>query len=241
MLEVQGISVFYGDARALEAVHVQVAPGEVVGIVGPNGAGKSTLVKSIMGLVPVRSGSIQLGGTDITNWPPHHIARLGVALVPEGRRVFPWMSVRENLEMGAYPPAARQRLRDSLEAVYALFPRLRERQGQLAGTLSGGEQEMLVIARALMACPRILLLDEPSLGLSPMVAATVFEVIRTLQGQGLGILLVEQNVRKTLEVASRVYVLERGRVVKAGPAHELAQDEDIQRAYLGLETASAGG
>ena len=232
MLEVHGIDVYYGDAQALWDVSLQVGSDEIVSIVGPNGAGKTTLVKAIAGILKPRRGQVRFNGTDLTAIPPYEVCRHGVALVPEGRRIFPRLTVRENLEIGAYAPDARSRLVESMESVFAIFPRLRERIGQLAGTLSGGEQQMLAIGRALMAKPKLLLMDEPSLGLAPLVVSAIFDIIRTLNAEGIAVLLVEQHVAKALAVAHRAYILEEGRIVAHGTPSELLNDTQIKRAYL---------
>jgi len=232
MLEVSGIDVFYGDAQALWGVSLGVRRGEVVAIVGPNGAGKTTLVKTIAGLMRPRRGQVLLDGQELSALAPHEVCRHGVALVPEGRRVFPKLTVRENLELGAYERAARSRLKQSMEEVFSLFPRLRERAGQLAGTLSGGEQQMLAIGRALMARPRLLLLDEPSLGLAPIVVDSIFETIRQLNATGLSVVLVEQHVAKALAVAHRAYILAEGRIVTSGTPAQLLNDTQVKQVYL---------
>jgi len=234
VLEVRDLDVFYGEARALEAVSIDVADGEIVCIVGPNGAGKSTLVNTIAGLHRGRAGRISMAGTDITRVPAHRVCRHGLAIVPEGRRIFPEMSVAENLALGAYRPEARQARGEALRWVHELFPRLRERAGQRAGSLSGGEQQMLAIGRALMAAPRLLLMDEPSLGLAPVIVDEVFGVIRTINASGVSVLLVEQNVQRALELSSRGYLLSEGRVVLEGPSPELLSSGEVRRSVLGV-------
>ena len=233
MLEVDGISVFYGDVQVLWDVSLSVEEGEVVSLIGANGAGKTTFLKTLAGLLQPATGGIRLGGTNLTQ-RPHQIVGQGVALVPEGRHLWPRMTVRENLTLGAYPARARPSRHDSLKWVLELFPRLSERQGQLAGTLSGGEQQMAAIGRALMACPKLLLLDEPSLGLAPVVVQEVFTVIRRISQEGVTILLVEQNLHQALALAQRGYVLETGKIVKTGKSDQLAADENIRASYLGL-------
>jgi branched-chain amino acid transport system ATP-binding protein len=234
MLEVSGLDVFYGEARALWTVGLTVADGEIVSVVGPNGAGKSTLVNAIAGLHrPVR-GRIGIDGVDVAGIAPHRVCSYGVATVPEGRRVFAHMSVYDNLCLGAYRRAARSGYRDELSRVYDLFPRLRERTGQLAGSLSGGEQQMLAIGRALMASPRLLLLDEPSLGLAPVVVDEVFAAVAAINASGVSVLLVEQDVERALDMAGRAYLLVEGRVVTEGTSEQLRSSADVRRSVLGL-------
>jgi branched-chain amino acid transport system ATP-binding protein len=234
MLEVTDLDVFYGDAQALWGVSVSIGEAEVVSIVGSNGAGKSTLINALMGILPARRGRIMLRGTDIIDLPGYRVCRLGVAIVPEGRRLFPALTVADNLDVGAFNAEARSRRVESLERVHALFPRLSERRGQLAGSLSGGEQQMLAIGRALMASPRLLLMDEPSLGLAPVVVDEVFDVIETVREGGVSVLLVEQNVTRALEISSRAYLLAEGRIVMEGDAAALAENPEIRRALLGV-------
>ncbi len=234
MLEVDDLDVYYGDAQALWEVSVRVGEGEVVSIVGSNGAGKSTLVGAIMGILPARRGSIVLDGSDITDVPGHRVCRSGVAIVPEGRRLFPRLSVADNLDLGAFNVEARPHHRETLEQVQALFPRLAERPDQLAGSLSGGEQQMLAIGRALMARPRLLLMDEPSLGLAPVIVDEVFGVIETVRAAGVSVLLVEQNVARALEISSRAYLLSEGRIVMEGEAATLAGSPEVRQAVLGV-------
>jgi len=234
MLEVSGIDVFYGDAQALHQLGIQVHHGEVVTLVGSNGAGKTTTLRAISGLLPVARGDIVFEGRSLVRLPAHRRAELGIASVPEGRELWPQLTVRENLELGAYGKAARRHLSDSLERVHALFPRVEERSGQLAGSMSGGEQQMVAIARALMSRPRLLMLDEPSLGLAPVIVSQVFATIRRLHQEGLTILLVEQNLKKALEVADRGYVVETGRIAMEGAAGQLLDNPDIRSAYLGV-------
>jgi branched-chain amino acid transport system ATP-binding protein len=233
MLETASLCIAYGDATAVWNASLTVGAGELVAVVGPNGAGKTTLINAIAGILPVRSGTLTLDGHDLTRVPPHGVCGQGVALVPEGRRLFTRMTVEENLEMGAYTPAARRRRAESLERVYETFPLLRARRQQLAGTLSGGQQQMVAIGRALMACPRLLLLDEPSLGLAPTVVDQLFGVIADIHRTGVAVLLVEQNVARALAIASRAYVLEEGRTVAEGPPGELLARTDVREAYLG--------
>lgn len=234
MLQVSEIDVFYGDAQALWSVSIEVGEGEVVSVVGPNGAGKSTLVNSIAGILRPRSGRIVVDGVDITNVPTHRTCRAGVAIVPEGRRLFPAMTVRDNLDLGAYHPEARTRREETIEWVYSLFPRLADRSTQVAGSLSGGEQQMAAIGRALMARPRLLLMDEPSLGLAPVIVDEVFDVIGDVCAQGVSVVLVEQNVQRALEISSRAYLLAEGHIVLHGPAAELARDPMLRSSVLGV-------
>ena len=234
MLEVHDLQVRYGAAPALWGVSLGVKAGELLSIVGPNGAGKTTLINAIAGIQRTHAGRIVFEGADITRLAPHRFCEAGIAVVPEGRRLFTGMSVRENLELGSYLPAARAHRAQSLEAAIALFPVLREKLNSLAGELSGGQQQMVAIARALMARPRLLLLDEPSLGLAPVIVNDMLAAIRRIHAEGMAVLLVEQNVAMAMQLADRAYVLEEGRIVAEGtPAHLLAQPE-IQRAYLGI-------
>jgi len=234
MLKVEGLTVAYGAVRALHGLSLQVGQGEVVALLGPNGAGKSSTLAALMGLVPPSGGTILLEGQPIQGLPPERIVRRGMTLTPEGRRVFARLSVAENLTLGGSIRRSGAALRQTLEEVFALFPVLAERQRQLAGSLSGGEQQQLAIARSLMSAPRLLLLDEPSLGLAPQIVDTIFELVATLHARGLTILLVEQNVDLSLEVADRGYVLVGGELVLSGTAAELAGSDAVQRAYLGL-------
>jgi branched-chain amino acid transport system ATP-binding protein len=232
MLEVRDLHVAYGDIPALKGVSLAVAKGEIVALLGNNGAGKTTTLKTISGLLVPAAGEVTLDGESVGGMPPHLIVRKGIAHVPEGRRVFNRLTVSENLAMGAYARSDAGIATD-LERVYRLFPRLKERQAQIAGTLSGGEQQMLAIGRALMENPRLLLLDEPSMGLAPVLVEQIFETIQDINRQGTTILLVEQNASLALAVAGRAYVLETGAVVLSGAATELAQNQDVRRAYLG--------
>ena len=233
MLEINDLQVAYGAAPALWGVSLQLKAGELLSVVGPNGAGKTTLVNTIAGILRARSGRIVLDGRDITAWPAHRFCEAGIAVVPEGRRLFVGMTVLENLELGSLLPAAKAQRQASLDAVLALFPALRAKLGSAAGELSGGQQQMVAIARALMARPRLLLLDEPSLGLSPLIVHEMFGAIRRVNQEGMSVLLVEQNVAMAMQVATRAYVLEEGRVVAEGTPHTLMQRPEIQRAYLG--------
>jgi branched-chain amino acid transport system ATP-binding protein len=234
MLQVSGLQVAYGDVQALWGVDFEVPAGRIVALLGANGAGKTTTLRTISGLIRPRAGRIHFDGREVGRLAPHAIVALGLAHIPEGRRLWPGMTVRENLELGAFPARARPHRGASLEWVLRLFPRLAERPAQLAGTLSGGEQQMLAIGRALMARPRLLMLDEPSLGLAPLVVAELFGIIRTVNAEGVTVLLVEQNVHQALGIADHGFVLETGRVVTAGAARTLLDDPYIKEAYLGL-------
>ena len=240
MLEVRGLSAGYGSAPALWDVSLSVADGELACVVGPNGAGKTTLINAIAGLNPVRRGRIAIDGRDLAKLPPHRFCEAGIALVPEGRRLFTGMTVRENLELGSYLPAARAARADSLERVCALFPVVRDTLHRIAGTLSGGQQQMVAIGRALMARPKLLLLDEPSLGLAPLVVTDLFGAIGAINAAGTAVLLVEQNVAMALGIARRAYVLDEGRVVAEGSPEILAADPALRRAYLGIIAPSVG-
>ena len=234
MLEVQNIKVSYGAAPAISGVSLIVEEKDLVVVVGPNGAGKTTLVNALAGLHPIDSGSLSMAGRDLSRLSAHRYCDEGIALVPEGRRLFTGLSVKENLELGSYRSGARALRAESMKAVCAIFPVLQQRLDAPAGTLSGGQQQMLAIARALMARPRLLLLDEPSLGLAPTIVLELFRVIRQINSRGVAVLLVEQNVASALEIARRAYVLEEGRIVAQGAPRELTAQPHIQRAYLGL-------
>lgn len=234
LLELREVSSGYGEVQVLWGVSASLEEGQLTALVGANGAGKTTLLRTLMGLNRPWSGSIWFDGRDITHLPPHAKAELGLVLVPEGRQLFTDMSVAENLEMGATPRRARPHLRRNLERVFTMFPRLKERAGQKAGTLSGGEQQMLAVARGLMAEPRVLMLDELSLGLAPVLALELYESLVELKKSGLTMLLVEQNVQMALAVSDRGYVLAQGRVVQEGDSQSLLKDEHIRKAYLGL-------
>ncbi|WJR80500.1 ABC transporter ATP-binding protein [Bradyrhizobium sp. NP1] len=234
MLELKGISARYGSVPAISNVSIEIGEGEAVGLLGANGAGKSTTLRAISGLVKLTSGTATFAGTDLTSLPPHRIPELGIAHVPEGRQVFPEMTVQENLEIGAYVPKAKADRASSMELVYAIFPRLAERRRQLAGTMSGGEQQMLAVGRGLMLKPRLLMLDEPSLGLAPVMTDVTFEKIGEIHKMGTAILLVEQNVSRALSLVSRAYVLESGNVIMQGTSIELANNRQVQSAYLGI-------
>jgi branched-chain amino acid transport system ATP-binding protein len=234
LLRLDGIDAFYGDLQALADVSLEVSDGEIVALVGANAAGKSTTLRVISGLVNPRRGRVLLDGDDLTGLPAHERVDRGIVQVPEGRRLFPFMTVAENLLLGAHAGRARAERERTLAHVYGLFPVLGERRTQLAGSLSGGEQQMCAIGRALMARPTILMLDEPTLGLAPVLVARIFETVRTINSQGVTVLLVEQNVRQALTLAHRACVLESGRLVLEGPARELLGDDRLKRAYLGL-------
>jgi len=239
MLEVADVATAYGKIEALKGVSLSAERGRITCLLGPNGAGKTTLMYTIAGILQPRRGSIRLDGEEIAGLASSRIVARGLALVPENRLVFPQMSVRENLQAGAYQRRDRAAVAEDIERMYARFPRLQERREQLAGTLSGGEQQMLAVARALMSRPRILLMDEPSLGLAPMIVEEVFSIIRALNGDGVTIFLVEQNAHMALKVANHFYLMEQGRVTFSGEPGKLAEDEVIQRAYLGTKRAGA--
>jgi len=234
MLDVHGLEVWYGAAPALWGVSLTLRAGELLAVVGPNGAGKTTLINALCGIERARAGRIVVDGTDVTRWPSHRFCAAGIAIVPEGRRLFTAMTVRENLELGSYLPRARAERADSLAAALELFPALGEKLASPAGELSGGQQQMVAIARALMARPRLLLLDEPSLGLSPLIVADMFDAVRRINAQGVSVLLVEQNVEVALSLSDRAYVLEEGRIVAEGEPDDLLARPEIQRAYLGV-------
>ena len=232
MLEVEHINVYYGAIHAVKDISFHVEEGEVVTLIGANGAGKSTILKTVSGLLHSRTGAVTFLGKKLSGIPAHKVVGMGLAQVPEGRQVFLQMTVEENLEMGAYTRPNGE-VAGSIEQVYAQFPRLKERRKQIAGTLSGGEQQMLAMGRALMSKPRLMMLDEPSMGLAPILVEQIFEIIQDLHRSGTTILLVEQNAQMALSVADRGYVLETGRIVKTAPARDLLEDEDVKRAYLG--------
>lgn len=234
MLEVNNINAFYGNVQVLWDVSLKVNQGEIVALIGANGAGKSTLVHAITGLMPIASGSIKFLDKQIDRLPPHIITELGISHIPEGRKLFTEMSVHENLELGAYSKPAWKKKQETLERVYSTFPRLKEREKQLARTLSGGEQQMVAMGRGLMSIPKLCIIDEPSNGLAPLVVMEVFKIVQALRDQGITILLIEQNVRHTLEISDRAYVLENGRVVMEGDCATCLASEHIKKAYLGL-------
>jgi branched-chain amino acid transport system ATP-binding protein len=235
MLEIDGVETYYGRVRALTDLGLSVDRGEIVALIGSNGAGKTTTLRTISGLISPASGSIRFEGEDITGVPAAKRVELGICHVPEGRRLFSRMTVQDNLTLGAYSRRdGKAEVEQDRERVFVLFPRLKERQAQIAGTLSGGEQQMLAIGRGLMSRPRVLMMDEPSLGLAPILVETIFQIVAEINQQGIPILLVEQNAHKALEVAHRAYVLETGSIVKTGSGQELLQSEDVARAYLGI-------
>jgi branched-chain amino acid transport system ATP-binding protein len=234
LLELAGVDVAYGDLPALRGVDLAVEAGETLSVVGANGAGKTTLLRTISGLLRPRRGEVRFEGERIDRLPCHRVVERGVVHVPEGRKIFPSLVVRENLELGSYTRAAKPRRAESLARVFALFPRLRERAAQAAGTLSGGEQQMLAIGRALMSCPKLLMLDEPSLGLAPLIVKEIFSTIAAINRDGTTVLLVEQNTRQALALSRRGYVLENGRVALVGTGAELLGNEHVKRAYLGM-------
>ncbi len=240
ILQVEGLDLFYGDAQALDGISLGAQEGELVAIVGANGAGKSSLIRTIAGMEKPRAGRISFRGRDITGLPSHRICDLGIGQVAEGRQIFPSLTVEENLEMGALLPRARSAMAESKARVFAMFPRLAERRGQAAGTMSGGEQQMLAIGRCLMSRPELIMFDEPSLGLAPALVAELFRTVRTLNEEGMTVLLVEQNVFASLKLAARAYVLENGRIVMTGTGPELLADDRVRQFYLGVE-AGAGG
>ena len=234
MLKIKNLTGGYDKTIVLRDVSIELNEGEFVGVVGANGGGKSTLLRLISGLATISSGSIECMGTDLTNKTPYEIVDIGVVHVPEGRGIFPYMSVKDNLLVGSYTNRAKTKRKESIEFVLDFFPKLEQRLNQMAGTLSGGEQQMLAVARALMSCPRVLMLDEPSLGLAPKVVMELFEKMIELNRKGLTILLVEQNVKRCLELVQRAYVIENGSVIKSGVGKELLGSEDIKKAYLGI-------
>lgn len=233
LLEVKDLSVYYGVIQALKGISFEVNKGEIVTLIGANGAGKTTTMQSIMGLIPAKSGTVTYNGTDITKVPCHKIVHMGLAQVPEGRRVFQELTVYENLLMGAYVEKDMRKIKQDIEEIYTWFPRLGERKNQIAGTLSGGEQQMLAMGRAMMSHPDLLMLDEPSMGLSPLLVDQVFDIIKDFHRRGTTVLLVEQNAGKSLVISNRAYVLENGRIVLSGTGQELLQSEEVKKAYLG--------
>jgi branched-chain amino acid transport system ATP-binding protein len=234
MLTLERVAAGYGSFQALFDVSLEVQPGEAVAVIGPNGAGKTTLLRVISKLIEVSGGEVRMDGQRLNEVPAHQVIELGIAHVPENRRLFPRLTVEENLQIGAFPAAARARFAERLAFVYELFPRLLERRGQLAGTLSGGEQQMCAIGRGLMSGPKLLLLDEPSAGLAPVVVQQLFELVRRLRAEGFTVLIVEQNVQQVLKVVDRAYLLETGQIRSSGPAAELLASDAIRRAYIGL-------
>ncbi len=233
MLEIKDLEVCYGMIRAIKGISFHVDEGEVIALIGANGAGKTTILHTITGLVPAKSGSVTFEGTDITKTPGHKIVSMGMAHVPEGRRIFAQLSVLQNLKMGAFTRKDKAEIEETLQSVYKRFPRLEERQNQLAGTLSGGEQQMLAMGRALMSHPKIILMDEPSMGLSPIFVNEIFDIIKEVSKSGTTVLLVEQNAKKALTIADRAYVLETGNIALEGKASDLMNNDSIKKAYLG--------
>src|SRR5947199_1551233 len=234
MLELKSVDAGYGSFQSLFGVSLHVRAGEAVGVIGPNGAGKTTLMRVISGLIRPRAGNISMQGTDVLKTPSHRIVSLGIAHVPENRRLFPRLTVEDNLRMGAFVPEARARFAERLAFVFDLFPRLKERRAQFAGTMSGGEQQMCAIGRALMSDPKLLLLDEPSAGLAPVVVQQVFELVKRIRASGLTVLIVEQNVRQVLRVVDRAYLLEAGSIRASGTSEEMLSSDTIKQAYLGV-------
>ena len=233
MLEVKNLEVYYGVICALKGISFEVNEGEIVSLIGANGAGKTTMMQSVVGMIPKKSGSVIFDGHDITRVPCHKIVKLGMTQVPEGRRIFQELTVYENLMMGAYTLRDQQRFKEEVDSVFERFPRLAERRNQIAGTLSGGEQQMLAMSRALMISPKLLMLDEPSMGLAPILVDQIFEIIKELNQRGTTILLVEQNANKALQISDRAYVLETGSITLSGSGTELASSDEVRKAYLG--------
>jgi len=234
MLEVRNISAGYGSFRALFGVSIEVRAGEAVGVIGPNGAGKTTLLRVISKIISPESGQVMMQGQDLRQVAAHRVVEMGIAHVPEHRRLFPRLTVEENLRMGAFHPEARRRFAERLDFVYELFPRMKERRDQLAGTMSGGEQQMCAIGRALMSGPKLLLMDEPSAGLAPVIVQQVFELVRRIRAEGYTVLIVEQNIQQVLQVVDRAYLLEVGTIKQSGKAADLLASPEIRRAYLGI-------
>ena len=233
LLEVNNLEVYYGVICALKGISFEVNEGEIVSLIGANGAGKTTMMQSVVGMIPKKSGSVVFDGHDITKTPCHNIVKLGMTQVPEGRRIFQELTVYENLMMGAYSVRDQQKFKEDIESIYTRFPRLAERRNQIAGTLSGGEQQMLAMGRAMMCHPKLLMLDEPSMGLSPLLVDQVFDIIKEYHRRGTTILLVEQNAGKSLAISDRAYVLENGKIAYSGTGKELAESDEIKKAYLG--------
>ena len=233
LLTIENLEVFYGVINAIKGISFEVNEGEIIALIGANGAGKTTILNTITGLVPAKSGSIKFEDKDLLKTPAHKIVSMGIAHVPEGRRIFQQLTVFENLKLGAYTRKDKKEIADTLEMVYERFPRLKERRTQIAGTLSGGEQQMLAMGRALMSHPKIILMDEPSMGLSPHYVTEIFDIIRSVNESGTTVLLVEQNAKKALSIANRAYVLETGKIVLSGDAHELMNNDSVKKAYLG--------
>lgn len=233
LLTIENLEVYYGVINAVKGISFEVNQGEIIALIGANGAGKTTILHTITGLVPAKSGSIMFEGKDLLKTPAHKIVSMGMAHVPEGRRIFQQLTVLENLKLGAYTRSDKKEIADTLEMVYTRFPRLKERTKQIAGTLSGGEQQMLAMGRALMSHPKIILMDEPSMGLSPLYVSEIFDIIRSVNETGTTVLLVEQNAKKALSIANRAYVLETGNIVLSGDANELMNNDSVKKAYLG--------
>lgn len=233
LLEIKDLEVNYGVIKAIKGVSFDVNEGEIIALIGANGAGKTTILHTITGLIQAKKGSIVFDGKELTKTPPHKIVSMGMAHVPEGRRIFQQLSVLENLKLGAYTRKDKSEIASTLKMVYERFPRLEERKNQVAGTLSGGEQQMLAMGRALMSKPRIILMDEPSMGLSPLLVSEIFDIIKVINGSGTTVLLVEQNAKKALSIADRAYVLETGKITLSGDAKDLINDESVKKAYLG--------
>ena len=233
LLTIENLEVFYGVINAIKGISFEVNEGEIIALIGANGAGKTTILNTITGLVPAKSGSIKFEDKDLLKTPAHKIVSMGIAHVPEGRRIFQQLTVFENLKLGAYTRKDKKEIADTLELVYERFPRLKERRTQIAGTLSGGEQQMLAMGRALMSHPKIILMDEPSMGLSPLYVTEIFDIIRSVNESGTTVLLVEQNATKALSIENRAYVLETGKIVLSGDAHELMNNDSVKKAYLG--------
>lgn len=233
MLHIENLQVYYGAINAIKGISFEVEQGEIIALIGANGAGKTTILHTISGLVPAKSGSITFNGTELTKTPAHKIVSMGMAHVPEGRRIFQELTVYENLMLGAFTRKDKAEIENTLEEVFKRFPRLEERRTQIAGTLSGGEQQMLAMGRALMSHPSIILMDEPSMGLSPLYVSEIFDIIQSVNESGTTVLLVEQNAKKALSVSNRAYVLETGKIVLSGDAHELMNNDSVKKAYLG--------
>ncbi len=232
ILEVKELEVFYGVIQALKGISFEVNPGEIIALIGANGAGKTTTLQTITGLIPSKTGHIVYDGADITKMPGHKLVAMGMAHVPEGRRVFAQLTVLQNLKLGAYTRKDKGEIEDTLKMIYQRFPRLEERKNQMAGTLSGGEQQMLAMGRALMSHPKLIVMDEPSMGLSPIYVNEIFDIIQNINADGTTVLLVEQNAKKALSIAHRAYVLETGKIVLSGDAQELMNDDSVKKAYL---------
>mgnify|MGYP001245168653 FL=1 len=234
MLELNNLNAGYGSFQALFSVNLEVKKGEAIAVIGPNGAGKTTLLRTISGMLPVQSGNLSMEGTSLKDVPPYRIIDFGIAHVPENRRLFSSMSIEDNLRMGAFTPNARPHFEERLDFIFDLFPRLKERRSQIAGTLSGGEQQMCAIGRALMSSPKLLLMDEPSAGLAPVIVNQVFQLVQQIRDQGLTVLIVEQNIEQVLKIVDRAYLMEVGAIKISGKAEELIQSESIRKAYVGL-------